>query len=72
MKFNTKEERDKFILDNLELVDYAIKDKVKYRDYIDYKSDIRVIETKHNARKKLDDSNLYHLLYDNDFSSGTN
>ena len=28
--------------------------------------------TIHNARKKLDDSNLYHLLYDNDFSSGTN
>ena len=35
MKFNTKEERDKFILDNLKLVDYMINKQIQY-DLFDY------------------------------------
>lgn len=36
MKFNTKEERDKFILDNMKLVDFCILNKINRYDKFDY------------------------------------
>lgn len=35
MNFKTKEDRDKFILDNMKLVTWTIKNKVNYYDYYD-------------------------------------
>lgn len=46
MKFNTKEERDKFILDNLELVDYVIENNLKYYNFYEYsKRDLKSMGT---------------------------
>lgn len=46
MKFNTKEERDKFILDNLKLVDYVIENNLKYYNFYEYsKRDLKSMGT---------------------------
>lgn len=39
MKFNTKEERDNFIMENIGLVDSIIRKRIRHYDYVDYTYD---------------------------------